>query len=460
MCGIVGFITEEKFLGRQSRESYLEQALIVDTIRGPHSTGVLTVTREKNEAGYLKVAANGCDFVERQDYKDLTKKIENYRAMIGHNRFATMGSVNSKNAHPFMADNITLVHNGTLNDPYSLPTGLHELDTIEVDSEALCYNLALHSVEDVIKSIDGAFALVWHDKKDGSINIIRNSQRPLHMAMCTSQKTLLIASEADMLRLLVKRGHINIGDVATPKPGRLFKFKDDLTKPEIKELALHVPKTYNYPTHYYNRGGNSYSYNTKKTLINSRLVEVPDLCKEALSKNFLSIEGKIYAIPMNIMTIKGPKDKCIVTAHCSSRDITCMFYNVTPYMAKNNFDYEWQVRPLAIRYIGNEKVVICDVLNFNATTCPRSTELTNYKDKSDDVPVIDGPDGVATLTVTEFMELTKDGCAWCTEELSIMESDSIVWTEMGLDNKEKMPICAECASILDEDTKNALIIAS
>src|SRR6266852_5194032 len=135
MCGIVGIICKDKKgLFAFDREIF-EEALIADSIRGLDSTGVFGVSME-NEIHLVKQAIDPITFFKSQAYKEWGNKVPRFRAIVGHNRKATTGTITSQNAHPFREGNIVLVHNGFV-------FGAKDINSeVEVDSHALCHGFA------------------------------------------------------------------------------------------------------------------------------------------------------------------------------------------------------------------------------------------------------------------------------------------------------------------------------
>ena len=186
-----------------------QQLLIIDGLRGTHSTGVAGVTRERNEDDYSdvfihKTVETPYEFVDDYRYKSVvdTKKL----CLIGHNRYRTVGASTSKNAHPYYFQNLVGAHNGTLTNKHSLEK--HAL--FNTDSAALYYNIANKGAEKVIPEIKGAWALTWYDLNQDKLFFLRNKERPLHMCFSKDYKTLFWASEAGMLSFILKRDGIEI----------------------------------------------------------------------------------------------------------------------------------------------------------------------------------------------------------------------------------------------------------
>ena len=213
MCGIV-------FVGGTSLVSSnidkFEQMLFADTFRGEHSTGVMSLFAPLNHPQSLlieKKAVPGDVFIRTGCLKEVSEmKIPSIyntpnvfttaypKFMVGHNRYATAGAINDKNAHPFQHGHITLVHNGSLTNQRLLP----EHARFEVDSENVCYSIATIGIDETIQKLHGAFVLVWHNSQDNTLNFIRNDDRPFYM-METTSGDYYGASEKDMVKWIMSR---------------------------------------------------------------------------------------------------------------------------------------------------------------------------------------------------------------------------------------------------------------
>lgn len=197
----------------QKEVGTFEKLLFADTFRGPHSTGVFarrTMWMDAEEHVSIplyKKAVEGPEFLETQGWADTSRgfkdvaKFPNF--IVGHNRYATVGTINDENAHPFKHGDITLVHNGTLLDQTLLP----DHRQFDVDSENVCHSINKIGASETIQNLDGAFVLIWHDAKDDTLHIIRNDERPFHLAK-TQSGDWFGASEEAMLMWILKRPRI------------------------------------------------------------------------------------------------------------------------------------------------------------------------------------------------------------------------------------------------------------
>lgn len=252
MCGIIGAIHTRALPANVDK--FLKNALVVDAVRGAHSTGacILSKTGDKLFYDIRKEAVCGGEFVETT--YDPTKENSNVYAVIGHNRYATVGGITKATAHPFKVGNVIGVHNGTLTGDWR-----KKLDCgkkIEVDSNGLMHSLMYRGANKTFSSVSGAAAVVWTDILHNRTFVYRNSQRPLHYAHTTGG-VLIYGSEKLMLEWLIDRNNITV------TPAGVQSFDTDtvyeITGGEVKELdkveMFREPVTYSENWgDYYGRG--------------------------------------------------------------------------------------------------------------------------------------------------------------------------------------------------------------
>ncbi len=178
MCGIIGI------LGRAPVAEQLVDSLKRLEYRGYDSAGVATL-----EGDHLdRRRAEG-------KLKNLEAKLRAQPLMglsgIGHTRWATHGKPTENNAHPHAADNVTVVHNGIIENFRELRLMLEKQGakfSSETDTEVVAhlvnsYILKGCSPQDAVKAalpqLRGAFALAFLFKGHGDLMIGARKGSPL-----------------------------------------------------------------------------------------------------------------------------------------------------------------------------------------------------------------------------------------------------------------------------------------
>lgn len=201
MCGIIGLMTKS-FPATNDHIKKLSHLLVLDQLRGEHATGVAKINRVTNKVSILKKAESAIEFLDSKEALEFLDK-DRCHIYIGHNRYATMGARDDDdNAHPFQEDHITMVHNGTV-DKWTLDKLEDHKDTV-VDSHMVAKTIAKRGIAEAVKSLHGAFSLVWWDSKERSINFLRNEERPMFIAHL-DDGTMMWASEKEFIEVLINR---------------------------------------------------------------------------------------------------------------------------------------------------------------------------------------------------------------------------------------------------------------
>lgn len=217
MCGIVGIITPNSNGFTSDEIKAFTEMLFVDTLRGWDSTGVFVVDKD-NDIEILKGAYSGPAFINNAKYKTLmTDAYMRGRMLVGHNRAATRGTVNDKNAHPFwVEDNVVLVQNGTWYGDHK-----HIKDT-EVDSEAIAHLVheCQEDLPEAFNKINAAYALAWYNRNKKTLYLTRNDDRPLYIGYLKND-TIMFASEKSTIDFAVSRQKLNLREEA-------YQLKDDI----------------------------------------------------------------------------------------------------------------------------------------------------------------------------------------------------------------------------------------
>ena len=198
ICGIIGCAGDLNL----KDEKAFKNMLVFDSVRGEDSTGVAAVVKHGGAVNIAKEVGHPFNLFDTKRFDKLM--FPSNRVLIGHNRYATQGAVNAKNAHPFDFDGLVGVHNGTLQNKHVL----EDHKEFQVDSENLYHHIHLFGLKDAIKRILGAWALVWWDKDEETLNLLRNKERPLYLCYSEDVKRIYWASEDWMLDIALQRNDI------------------------------------------------------------------------------------------------------------------------------------------------------------------------------------------------------------------------------------------------------------
>ena len=494
MCGIIGYFTTEEKADAVSRYRFLHQALIADTMRGDDSTGAFFVKHDSvvgTAPDYCKSTAAGYDFVTYDpDWHALSGTGAEFYAAIGHNRSATIGKIGADTAHPFQRGPITLVHNGTLRTTFGMPIPEHQGGYYN-DSDTIAGNLEDTPIDKLTADMSGAYSLVWHDSRDNTMNIVRNSERPLYLATVKGQNTMFLASESMMMQWILSRLKVDIQVIAYPKPHQWLRFEHGSLKPEIITVPEYAPKygSYGgYNSHGYGgdggyannpwgdlydeadyeaatpehingpkaqapqgptpNGRSSSSYSAENRMkLGGRKRIVPTRAQELLLDVDLLVEDRELFEPLVSWAGSNKKFRA-VSGYLPETGMSAMVYGVPAVVVERTFNRQWVIQPITVKMNDiHEPVVICKLRHTDASSPTGAALLTPLEPYFDDSPretpkdekVVASNGGVMPLS--EYLNRTGGGCIHCSGNIHISDADEIIWVNEGRD-----PVCPVCVA--------------
>lgn len=199
--------------------AYVRQLMVLSVLRGWMGSGAFAVSshHKKMRIEMFKTEFCGAELACDPSFDKIVS--QNPKIITAHCRAPTRGENTLDFIHPHRVKALTGVHNGTMNTVMG-----NVLDSKVSDSRAIYEAIAEHGVEEFVKNSRGAYSLVWTDAEKGTLNFLRNSERPMVFARVGNgdfASTMYFASEKGMLEYVLSgRGNIspNVITYMSPKP--------------------------------------------------------------------------------------------------------------------------------------------------------------------------------------------------------------------------------------------------
>lgn len=441
MCGNVGMAGD---IDKDDRNMF-RQMLIVDAIRGHHSTGVASATPKKGELLVFKKALNPVDFMQLRGFDQVVDWSS--QVLMGHNRYATVGKINNSTAHPFEHNGVIGTHNGTLEQWYNLP----QSKDFDVDSECLIWNIANHGFKETMKRVHGAYALTVYDDNNHELHLLRNKERPLYFGYKEDRSVLYWASEAWMIRNMAARCGIKLAkNIQQPKEHSLLTWKmpptkngrmpDPIfTKMEAPQQKKHYPQQGNYQRPYVaphqaakgtsgRAGASNYSGSPQEQYrppiikgisVGDRVAFCPISLVTSATTNAKYLEGILTEDPWSEVRVYS--NQLAPLLDMIDEELVCTAEVATISRTGGPKDDPFIIMNTAtVKQLDSPAVVTGDELD------PNDVEIIYYA----------GPGG-KMIDATRWNDLTKHGCGYCSTAIS--DEDDINWVG-------DSPLCTECSA--------------
>jgi len=187
MCGILATYAAKNAVktGR-----VIARALLIDNQeRGTDSTGICYPER-----GGLKMVKATIPAVEFTMKKSSVISSIQSRVILGHTRLGTTGIISERNAHPFVYENMALIHNGMISNHVSLAKEL-SFNNYEVDSEILL-PIFRRRLWKKLGKVSGQAAVIAYDNENGLLYFFRHNN-PLYIVK--NENGVFLSSRATQL---------------------------------------------------------------------------------------------------------------------------------------------------------------------------------------------------------------------------------------------------------------------
>lgn len=239
MCGIVGAVAQ-----RDVAEILVEGLRRLE-YRGYDSAGVAVVDSQSNLTRIRRLG-------KVQELADAVEQAEVVGGTgIAHTRWATHGEPSEINAHPHQSGDISVVHNGIIENHETLRELLQSRGYVfesQTDTEVIAHLVEwelrtaaslLEAVQKTVKQLEGAYGTVVLDRKDPSRLVVARSGSPLVIGY--GMKEHFIASDQLALLPVTRRfAFLEEGDVAevTRFAVSIFDAQGNQVVREIKESEV------------------------------------------------------------------------------------------------------------------------------------------------------------------------------------------------------------------------------
>ncbi|HGF7477812.1 TPA: glutamine--fructose-6-phosphate transaminase (isomerizing) [Vibrio mimicus] len=239
MCGIVGAVAQRDVA------EILVQGLRRLEYRGYDSAGIAVVDSDKQLTRLRRLGK----------VQELADAVEAAQVVggtgIAHTRWATHGEPSEINAHPHISGDITVVHNGIIENHEMLRSMLQERGYVfesQTDTEVIAHlvewelrnaSSLLEAVQATVKQLTGAYGTVVMDRKDPSRLVVARSGSPIVIGFGIGEN-FLASDQLALLNVTRRFMYLEEGDVAeiTRREVRVFDLLGNPVQREISESKL------------------------------------------------------------------------------------------------------------------------------------------------------------------------------------------------------------------------------
>ena len=239
MCGIIGIASNK------SVSSNIIQSLKKLEYRGYDSSGIATI---KN--GYIdeKKCTGRVDNLEKVLFKNPSDGFLG----IGHVRWATHGIPNQVNAHPHSSEEVSVVHNGIIENSSELKKNLEKKGykfKSQTDTEVITFLLTdflrdfdlIETINKTLEKLNGSFALGMIFKKHN--NIVVGARRGSPLAVGYGPEENYLGSDSYALKSMTNKiTYLEDGDICVLTKDKIEFYNSKNKKLNKKILTLSSDK--------------------------------------------------------------------------------------------------------------------------------------------------------------------------------------------------------------------------
>ena len=321
MCGIVGITSTKEVTSR------IIGSLKKLEYRGYDSAGIATIS--ENNINEVKCEGRVNELEKNVNQINLSGTIG-----IGHVRWATHGKPSTINAHPHSSDNVSVVHNGFIENSTILKKILEkkgykfksQTDTeviVHLVTDYLKKNNLKDTIIKVLKKLHGSFALgiIFKDQPD----LIIGARRGSPLAVGYGPDEHYLGSDSYALKSMTNKiSYLNDGEFCILKKDQVEFFDSDGIKTNKEVLNLSKDEQN------YEKG--HYKYFMAKE-IDEQPVTIKNCINEYIDKH--NNEINIYNFPWNINDISS-----VVLIGCGTAYHSCL---VAKYWFEQNTNMDVSV---------------------------------------------------------------------------------------------------------------------
>ena len=169
--------------------------------------------------------------IENQSFGEIS---EDNQSFIAHGRMST-NVINIGTTHPFLSDNVALIHNGVVSDPWKEAGRL----TTGCDTEILLNLWERNGMDCIEENAAGYYALAILDKL-GQLHIARDDRANLFIAWSETVNSYLIATTVEILQSIADRMQwiIEVPEKIVDNVYAVFKGNEVISYKEISPVGF------------------------------------------------------------------------------------------------------------------------------------------------------------------------------------------------------------------------------